>query len=115
MHSLTATPPDAEPLSSPALAGAPQPIGVPRCPAPGRDEPSGTDLPAGSGTVLTPADEFPDALEELSLTELQVLHSRVTCQLEREYLAPGGPHPLTVDRQHDAVAELTRRGSARRS
>lgn len=44
-----------------------------------------------------------------------MLHSRVTCQLEREYLAPGGPHPLTVDRQHDAVAELTRRGSARRS
>ncbi|GAB2615824.1 hypothetical protein [Kocuria arenosa] len=38
-------------------------------------------------TFPAPADPFPSVLAELDLTELQVLHSRVCRQLEKEYLA----------------------------
>jgi len=64
-------------------------------------------------TCLAPECGFPEDLAVLSLVELQVLHSRVSCQLDREYLEnPGGPHPVTQDRCDEVVAELERRTAA---
>lgn len=83
---------------------------------------SGVDVvpfPAGAGadgtpdcdTCLGPQCDFPADLSVLSLVELQVLHSRVVCQLEREYLVNAdGPHPVTQDRHEELVAELESRG-----
>lgn len=66
--------------------------------------------PASSSTLLTPDDPFPLVLAELELAELQVLHSRVTRQLEQEYLTrPEGPHPVTQDRSQELVEELDTR------
>ena len=65
----------------------------------------------GCETCLSPEDEFPTDLGRLPLVELQVLHSRIECQLEREYLEdPSGPHPVTQDRHDELVAELEARG-----
>lgn len=68
--------------------------------------------PAAPSTLLAPDDPFPLVLAELELAELQVLHSRVSRQLEQEYLTdPGGPHPVTQDRCRELVDELdTRQG-----
>lgn len=71
------------------------------------------DAPPADGTALAPAEEFPETLEGLPLVELQVLHSRVTRQVEREHLSPEGPHPLTRDRHCDVAAELAARGLPR--
>lgn len=76
---------------------------------------SGTDAAARHDprceTCLSPEDEFPADLTGLPLVELQVLHSRIECQLEREYLeGPSGPHPVTQDRHDELVAELEERG-----
>lgn len=66
---------------------------------------------AASSTLLPPDDPFPLVLAELELAELQVLHSRVSRQLEQEYLRPEGPHPVTRDRCQELVDELdTRQG-----
>jgi hypothetical protein len=63
-------------------------------------------------THLDPAAPFPAELGKLSLVELHVLHSRVCRQLDLEYLTdPAGPHPLTLDRHSDLVAELDTRES----
>lgn len=59
---------------------------------------------------LRPEDDFPNDLAALGKAELQVLHSRVTRQLDREYLTdPAGPHPCTLDRCQDLLAELDAR------
>lgn len=72
--------------------------------------------PADCGTCLAPECEFPAELSALPLVDLQVLHSRVSCQLDLEYLEnPDGPHPVTLDRFEELVAELERRGGTRRS
>jgi hypothetical protein len=61
-------------------------------------------------TCLGPDGDFPPELSALSLVDLQVLHSRVVCQLEHEYLVnPDGPHPVTQDRHEELVAELEAR------
>jgi hypothetical protein len=60
-------------------------------------------------TYLSPADPFPTTLAELELVDLHVLHSRITRQLDREYIDPAGPHPVTVDRAQELVAELDTR------
>lgn len=61
-------------------------------------------------TCLAPDCAFPEEPATLSLAELQVLHSRLVCQLDREYLEnPEGPHPVTQDRYEEVVAELGRR------
>jgi len=75
------------------------------------DSPSGTALsPDASGTCLDPAAQFPPDLAALSLVELQVLHSRICRQLDREYLTDSaGPHPLTLDRHCELGIELDRR------
>lgn len=63
--------------------------------------------PKPGGIYLDPAEELPGDLDELSLPELQVLHSRICRQLERDYrINPDGPHPVTLDRYHDVVVEL---------
>lgn len=80
--------------------------------------PSPADTGAGRtqdcDTCLRPDCDFPGELAALPLVELQVLHSRVVCQLEHEYLVnPDGPHPVTQDRHEELVAELeARRGAA---
>ncbi|MEX5237889.1 hypothetical protein [Kocuria arenosa] len=77
--------------------------------APSLPRPPASSVP---DTFLAPADPFPSVLAELDLTELQVLHSRVCRQLEKEYLAaPDGSHPVTQDRCQELAAELdTRQG-----
>lgn len=61
-------------------------------------------------TCLGPDCDFPASLSTLTLVELQVLHSRVVCQLEHEYLTNAdGPHPVTQDRHEELVAELEAR------
>ena len=61
-------------------------------------------------TYVGPADSFPSTLAEPELVELHVLHSRVARQLDREYRAdPAGPHPVTLDRIQELVAELDTR------
>jgi hypothetical protein len=62
-----------------------------------------------SSTYLAPADPFPSAPAELELVELHVLHSRITRQLESEYIDPAGPHPVTLDRAQELAAELDTR------
>lgn len=67
----------------------------------------------GTGTQVDPAGNFPGELGELSLTHLQVLHSRVCLQLDSEYLgSPDGAHPVTLDRHQELVAELATRRSS---
>lgn len=62
-----------------------------------------------SSTYLALADPFPTALAELELVELLVLHSRITRQLECEYLDAAGPHSVTVDRAQELADELDTR------
>lgn len=64
-------------------------------------------------SCLGPEEGFPDELGALSTVELQVLHSRLCRQLDREYLrAPDGPHPCTADRLQDVLGELDARDHA---
>lgn len=61
-------------------------------------------------TQLGPDDPFPEELLELSLEQLQILHSRICRQLESEYLTdPEGRHPITVDRLHELQIEFESR------
>lgn len=77
--------------------------------APTSPGPTSTET-ADLGIRLAPADPFPTGLAELELMVLQVLHSRICCQLEHEYLTTAeGPHPVTLDRRNDLVAELSTR------
>ncbi|TDL46542.1 hypothetical protein [Kocuria rosea] len=62
---------------------------------------------------LPPDEAFPAELRALSMTELQVLHSRMCRQLDQEYLtAPYGPHPCTTGRLQDVLGELDAREGA---
>lgn len=59
---------------------------------------------------LGPLDRFPAEMAELSLTEVQVLHSRLSRELDWEHcFDPEGPHPVTVDRHQELTAELDTR------
>lgn len=109
MHSLPAISPTVEALPTPA----PAPEDTSSTPVHDSTDLPVTDLRPGGSTVLDPAEEVTADLDELPLVDLQVLHSRVTNQIEREHLSPEGPHPLTRDRQQDVTAELTARGLAR--
>ncbi|MFE7631572.1 hypothetical protein [Kocuria sp. NPDC057446] len=65
------------------------------------------------GSRLGPAEDFPDDLTGLSMADLQVLHSRITRQLDHDYLtAPAGPHCSTMDRGFELAAELDARDAA---
>lgn len=61
-------------------------------------------------TTLGPDEQMPADLAGLSLVELQVLHSRISRQLDHEYLTEPGPHPLTPNRLEELVDELDVRG-----
>ncbi|MGX5359339.1 hypothetical protein [Kocuria sp. KH4] len=61
-------------------------------------------------TYLPPEAAFPADLTELAAAELHVLHSKVSRQLEQEYLTvPGGAHPLTLERCQEITVELDAR------
>ena len=63
-----------------------------------------------AATRLAPDDPFPEELLELPLEQLQILHSRICRQLEREYLTePEGAHPITQDRLHELQIEFASR------
>lgn len=63
-----------------------------------------------AGTALSLDEELLAELAGLSLVELQVLHSRICHQLDHEYLTnPDGPHPGTLGRHRDLVAQLESR------
>ncbi len=76
-------------------------------------------LPAAATPLATPSsrlgpdDAFPEDLTTLDMAQLQVLHSRVTRQLDHDYLTdPAGPHCCTTDRCQELVAELDTRDGA---
>ena len=59
---------------------------------------------------LEPTDAFPESLADLTVTQLQVLHSRICSQLDWEYLTdPAGPHPVTLDRRRMLLDALDAR------
>ena len=65
------------------------------------------------GSRLGPEESFPEDLTGLGMTELQVLHSRITRQLDHEYLVdPAGPHFSTMDRCQELLTELDTRDTA---
>jgi hypothetical protein len=65
------------------------------------------------GSRLDPETDFPEDLTVLDMAGLQVLHSRITRQLDHDHLTdPAGPHPATTDRLHELVTELDTRDNA---
>ncbi|GEO96823.1 hypothetical protein [Kocuria turfanensis] len=73
------------------------------------DDPAVPGDPTPS-TYLPPEAAFPADLTELAATELHVLHSKVSRQLEQEYLTvPDGAHPLTLERCQEITVELDAR------
>ena len=80
--------------------------------APGRP-PAPVPDPTSSSTHLDSAEAFPEDLTYLTVVELQVLHSRITRQLDHDYLtAPAGPHPCTLDRRQQLLEEFDTRDAA---
>ena len=62
------------------------------------------------GSRLGPDEDFPENLTGLGMADLQVLHSRITRQLDHDYLTdPAGPDPATTDRQQELLTELDAR------
>lgn len=62
------------------------------------------------GSRLGPYEDFPENLTGLGMADLQVLHSRITRQLDHDYLTdPAGPDPATADRQQELLTELNAR------
>ena len=76
--------------------------------------PSMTQAPLRTpGSRLGPQEDFPEDLTGLGMAELQVLHSRITRQLDHDYLTdPVGPHTVTMDRGLELAAELDARDTA---
>ncbi|MUN63785.1 hypothetical protein GMA12_11645 [Kocuria sediminis] len=65
------------------------------------------------GSRLGPQDAFPEDLTALDMAALQVLHSRITRQLDHDYRTdPDGPHCCTLDRCQELDAELNTRDAA---
>lgn len=72
--------------------------------------PEGHQVSMGESTRLSPAEEFSLELVQVTLAELQILHSRTSLQLDHEYLTTAhGAHPVTLDRHQELVAELQTR------
>lgn len=70
--------------------------------------PSGSDA---AGTYLPPAEGFPLDLSTMATDELHILNSRVSRQMDMEYIYRGGPHPETHGRFHELAEELDSRQS----
>ncbi|MHA7264049.1 hypothetical protein ACX80W_12695 [Arthrobacter sp. TMN-37] len=62
-------------------------------------------------TRISPDEEFPEDLEELKDEDVEVLNSKVTRQLDLEYVEEGGAHPETDARHRELDGELDRRGA----
>ncbi len=60
---------------------------------------------------ITPADPFPEDLEELKNEKLQVLDSQVQRQLDHEIITEGETHPETEFRHHELDVEFEHRGN----
>ena len=73
--------------------------------------PNMTQVPLrAQGSRLGPEENFPEDLAELGMADLQVLHSRITRQLDHDHLTdPTGPHPCTLDRRFELATELDAR------
>ncbi|WP_188534283.1 hypothetical protein [Kocuria dechangensis] len=68
------------------------------------------DLPDAQEIYLEPTTGFPSDLSHMALWELQVLHSRLCRQLNRDHLhRVGGPHPVTMARYCKVVFALDAR------
>lgn len=55
---------------------------------------------------IKPDEPFPDNLNQLEDTQLEVLNSKVHRQLEAEYVEEDGPDPETEHRQEELKEEL---------
>ena len=65
------------------------------------------------GSRLGPDGDFPEDLTGLGMTELQVLHSRISCRLDHDCLADAaGPHFSTMDRCQELLTEPDTRDTA---
>ncbi|MFI7484179.1 hypothetical protein ACH9EU_17405 [Kocuria sp. M1R5S2] len=65
------------------------------------------------GSRMDPREDFPEDLTALGMADLQVLHSRITRQLDHDYLTdPAGPDCSTMDRRQELQAELDARDTA---
>lgn len=97
-------------MSSAPSAG-PQPAGPGAATDPHEEalDPSGPDAP---DTYLEPGEAFPLELSGMATDELHILNSRVSRQLDMEYISRGGPHPETHGRFHELAEELDTRQSA---
>lgn len=74
---------------------------------------SASPVAPAPGSRLGPDENFPEDLTGLEKADLQVLHSRITRQLDHDYLTePAGPHPATTDRQQELLTELDARDTA---
>ena len=60
---------------------------------------------------LTPAETFPEHLEEVSDQELQVLDSQVQRQIDREIVAEGEANPESEFRRYELNEEFGNRES----
>lgn len=97
-------------MSSAPSAG-PQPAGAGAANNPTEEAlvPSGSDA---SGTYLEPGEAFPLELSGMATDDLHILNSRVSRQLDMEYIYRGGPHPETHGRFHELAEELDSRQAA---
>ncbi|WP_155852782.1 hypothetical protein [Arthrobacter sp. H14] len=97
-------------MSSAPSAG-PQPAGAGAANNPTEEAlvPSGSDA---SGTYLEPGEAFPLDLSGMATDDLHILNSRVSRQLDMEYIYRGGPHPETHGRFHELAEELDTRQTA---
>ncbi len=62
-----------------------------------------------SNLRLTPDDKFPENLDKIADTKLQILDSQVQRQLDREYVVEGGPNPETEFRHYEIDDEFAER------
>ncbi|MCY0904974.1 hypothetical protein [Arthrobacter sp. H14-L1] len=67
-----------------------------------------------SNLRLSPDDKFPENLDKIADTKLQILDSQVQRQLDREYVVEGGPNPETEFRHYEIDEEFAERESGGR-
>lgn len=60
-------------------------------------------------TTLAPEDPYPEDLQQLKLSDVEVLNSKVHRELNVEILRDGEVHPETEFRHEELVLELDRR------
>ncbi|WP_051478894.1 hypothetical protein [Arthrobacter sp. H5] len=61
-------------------------------------------------TRIAPEEPFPEDLEELKDKDVEALNSKVTRQLDTEYVEEGSPNLETQVRREEVNEELDRRG-----